>query len=66
MDEVSKKCPLCSEELDLTEKNFRPCPCGTQVNSDFFSINSISKLRKFVKLFAKKFVLIKTGLSLLF
>jgi len=24
-------CPLCLEELDLTDKNFRPCTCGYQV-----------------------------------
>lgn len=23
--------PLCVEELDLSDKNFRPCPCGYQV-----------------------------------
>ncbi len=24
-------CPLCCEELDLSDKNFLPCPCGYQV-----------------------------------
>lgn len=24
-------CPLCMEEMDLSDKNFRPCPCGYQV-----------------------------------
>jgi len=24
-------CPLCTEELDITERNFRPCPCGYQL-----------------------------------
>jgi hypothetical protein len=23
--------PLCIEEFDLSDKNFRPCPCGYQV-----------------------------------
>lgn len=23
--------PLCVEEFDLSDKNFRPCPCGYQV-----------------------------------
>jgi len=24
-------CPLCMEELDLADRNFRPCPCGYQI-----------------------------------
>lgn len=24
-------CPLCMEELDIADKNFRPCPCGYKV-----------------------------------
>jgi hypothetical protein len=30
-DDEEEVCPLCVEELDLTDKNFRPCPCGYQV-----------------------------------
>lgn len=30
-DEEEELCPLCVEELDITDKNFRPCPCGYQV-----------------------------------
>ncbi len=26
-------CPLCLEELDITDKNFKPCTCGYQVIS---------------------------------
>ncbi len=26
--------PLCVEEFDLSDRNFRPCPCGYQVRSD--------------------------------
>lgn len=29
-------CPLCLEELDLSDLNFKPCPCGYQVR--FFSL----------------------------
>lgn len=25
--------PLCIEEFDLSDRNFRPCPCGYQVRS---------------------------------
>lgn len=25
--------PLCVEEFDLSDKNFRPCPCGYQVRT---------------------------------
>ncbi|EMR09484.1 hypothetical protein PNEG_02072 [Pneumocystis murina B123] len=24
-------CPLCMEEMDLSDRNFKPCPCGYQV-----------------------------------
>ncbi|KAF1946064.1 hypothetical protein EJ02DRAFT_450840 [Clathrospora elynae] len=24
-------CPLCVEEFDLSDRNFRPCPCGYQI-----------------------------------
>jgi CCR4-NOT transcription complex subunit 4 len=24
-------CPLCVEEMDLSDKNFLPCPCGYRV-----------------------------------
>jgi CCR4-NOT transcription complex subunit 4 len=26
-----ESCPLCMEDLDMTDRNFRPCPCGYQV-----------------------------------
>ena len=26
--------PLCIEEFDLSDKNFKPCPCGYQVRLD--------------------------------
>ena len=29
-DEAS--CPLCTEELDVTDIHFKPCPCGYQVS----------------------------------
>jgi hypothetical protein len=24
-------CPLCLEEMDVSDLNFKPCPCGYQV-----------------------------------
>ena len=30
-DEDVESCPLCIEELDLSDRNFFPCPCGYQV-----------------------------------
>lgn len=40
-DEEEETCPLCVEEFDLSDKNFRPCPCGYQVRDSkqtiFFS-----------------------------
>jgi hypothetical protein len=38
--------PLCIEEFDLSDKNFRPCPCGYQVCPQFVaSLRSISDTR---------------------
>ncbi|OHW97374.1 RNA recognition domain-containing protein [Colletotrichum incanum] len=31
IDEEEDTCPLCIEEFDLSDRNFRPCPCGYQV-----------------------------------
>ena len=30
-DDEEESCPLCVELLDVTDKNFFPCPCGYQV-----------------------------------
>ncbi|PVI05057.1 hypothetical protein DM02DRAFT_125708 [Periconia macrospinosa] len=30
-DDEDECCPLCVEEFDLSDKNFRPCPCGYQI-----------------------------------
>ena len=27
----SAGCPLCMEDMDVTDKNFRPCKCGYQI-----------------------------------
>lgn len=31
-DEEPDCCPLCMEELDITDKTFDACPCGYQVS----------------------------------
>lgn len=31
-EEEEMLCPLCLEELDITDRNFRPCQCGYQVD----------------------------------
>ncbi|OQD61772.1 hypothetical protein PENPOL_c015G05805 [Penicillium polonicum] len=30
IDDDDEFCPLCIEEFDLSDKNFKPCPCGYQ------------------------------------
>lgn len=30
-EEEDYECPLCMEELDIADRNFRPCTCGYQV-----------------------------------
>jgi CCR4-NOT transcription complex subunit 4 len=27
----TEECPLCLEEMDVSDLNFKPCPCGYQV-----------------------------------
>lgn len=36
-DDEEETCPLCVEEFDLTDKGFRPCPCGYQVRRSLSS-----------------------------
>ncbi|KAL2015784.1 hypothetical protein VTK56DRAFT_4837 [Thermocarpiscus australiensis] len=31
IDDDEECCPLCIEEFDLSDRNFRPCPCGYQI-----------------------------------
>ncbi|KAM7204948.1 general negative regulator of transcription subunit 4 [Naviculisporaceae sp. PSN 640] len=31
IDEDEDYCPLCIEPLDLSDRNFKPCPCGYQI-----------------------------------
>ncbi|KAH0565284.1 hypothetical protein GP486_001320 [Trichoglossum hirsutum] len=31
IDDSDDTCPLCVEEFDLSDRNFRPCPCGYQI-----------------------------------
>ena len=33
-DDEEETCPLCVEEFDLSDRNFKPCPCGYQVGPD--------------------------------
>lgn len=35
-DEEDSDCPLCMEELDIADRNFRPCTCGYQVIEDLY------------------------------
>ncbi|KAL7115662.1 hypothetical protein ACP275_04G196400 [Erythranthe tilingii] len=30
-DEVEKSCPLCAEEMDLTDQQLKPCKCGYEI-----------------------------------
>jgi hypothetical protein len=36
--------PLCVEEFDLSDRNFRPCPCGYQVRA-YLYINLLNSLK---------------------
>ncbi|EPS41557.1 hypothetical protein H072_4566 [Dactylellina haptotyla CBS 200.50] len=41
IDDSDDFCPLCVEEFDLSDKHFKPCPCGYQVCQ--FCYNNIRK-----------------------
>jgi CCR4-NOT transcription complex subunit 4 len=30
-EDEDNTCPLCVEEMDLSDQNFLPCPCGYKV-----------------------------------
>lgn len=30
-DDEEDQCPLCIEDMDVTDKSFKPCPCGFQI-----------------------------------
>ena len=30
-DDDGVLCPLCVEEMDITDRSFKPCPCGYQI-----------------------------------
>lgn len=36
--------PLCIEEFDLSDKNFKPCPCGYQVRRSIFFLRLLPNL----------------------
>lgn len=36
-DQGEKTCPLCAEEMDLTDQQLKPCKCGYEVCGPFFS-----------------------------
>ena len=37
-EEGEADCPLCMEEMDLTDKYFKPCPCGYQVTTNYHKL----------------------------
>lgn len=46
-EEEEYDCPLCMEELDIADRNFRPCPCGYQV--EFGSFLTTWRLTSFAR-----------------
>ena len=41
MEEEDISCPICTDELDITDIHFKPCACGYQVEIFFFPITNI-------------------------
>lgn len=47
-DEGEKTCPLCAEEMDLTDQQLKPCKCGYEVTtsiSSYFDALNCQKLK---------------------
>lgn len=44
-DEGEKTCPLCAEEMDLTDQQLKPCKCGYEVCFCFFVLVNFLLLR---------------------
>lgn len=36
MSDEGETCPLCAEEMDLTDQQLKPCKCGYEVLNPFF------------------------------
>lgn len=52
-DDDDLDCPLCMEEFDIADRNFRPCPCGYQVKPD---VNALTRNPVANPLHGKRFV----------
>lgn len=42
-DQGDKACPLCAEEMDLTDQQLKPCKCGYQVCNSSNFLHSYTK-----------------------
>lgn len=36
-DKGGKSCPICTEEMDLTDQQLKPCKCGYEVQTSLFT-----------------------------
>jgi hypothetical protein len=41
-DDEETFCPLCVEEMDLSDRNFLPCPCGYRVKNIVLHFNTLA------------------------
>ena len=41
-DQGEKTCPLCAEEMDLTDQQLKPCKCGYQVFPSSVSLHVVT------------------------
>jgi RING/Ubox like zinc-binding domain len=51
--------PLCIEEFDLSDKNFKPCPCGYQV---CLSLSALTPKPPLLRLYLVAYVFTPVGL----
>ena len=56
-DEEDTHCPLCVEEMDDSDKNFIPCPCGYRVSLRQDLLQTI--IRLYVSMYAVLFPCVK-------
>lgn len=44
--EEDTSCPICTEELDITDIHFKPCACGYQVRNEIKNFPNTNQFKQ--------------------
>lgn len=50
VDKGEKSCPICTEEMDLTDQQLKPCKCGYEVWTCFFTYTYATNICVFISI----------------